>query len=105
MKKNAEGAWIFLNREYCPLGSDEAADYTYHTIFIKYTGRNIDAILEKIAETNYCERDNDGEIKQLWFYDDGTNPMNRDLSMRKSLFKRYFLIIEKLCELKVKPLR
>jgi len=80
MKRNDNGEWSFYNREYMPLGwTDSISDSQFAGLPINAKYKNLgEGNLLKLSHSGEASvrRDNKGEIKQLWFYDDRTNPMN-----------------------------
>jgi len=86
MRKNASGEWFFFNREYVPLGwnikrlssSGNGIDpYSELPIYTKYKKLR-DATLLKLAwdAEHGVQRNENGEIEKVFFYNDATNPQN-----------------------------
>lgn len=85
MKKNAEGEWMFFNREYVPLGwnsteshhKSEFGDFfSALPVYTNYKGLT-ESKLEKLAwGVEGVQRNQKGEIDRVFFYNDRTNPMN-----------------------------
>jgi len=82
MVKNEEGEWAVFNREYKPLGiRDKNADVDIfsrkniddYPVFTKYK-RLGEKTLLKLTEGLSVKRDDNGEIHQIYFYNDVTNP-------------------------------
>lgn len=105
IKKNSKGDWLAFNREYAPIGwnktsitSIEADDaFAEIPIYTNYKGLT-DAKLLKIAgDEKSLERDEQGKIKTVYLYNDGTNP-----SSKKEYWNDYFDKIKQLSILEVK---
>lgn len=80
MEKNANGEWFTFNREYVPLGWNSIEDKDklkkgLHT-FTKYKGLTENAILKIVTNPNYIQKNNEGEITTVFFYNDATNPQS-----------------------------
>jgi hypothetical protein len=87
MRRNEQGEWTFFNREYMPLGwnskdheiNGEKIQYPFSQfpIFTKYNSLGEKTLL-KLSHSGEesARRDENGEIDQLWFYNDGTNPQS-----------------------------
>ncbi len=67
-------------------------------IYTKYN-RFTERFLNELAEN--IEYDNNGKIKTIWLYHDGTNPMNQD-NMNNRYWKIYFDRLKKLSKLSKK---
>jgi hypothetical protein len=80
MRRNSNNKWFFFNREYLPLGwndkhaSKEDADLPIHT---RYTGLTENTLLKLSWNgEDSVKRDASGVIKEVFFYNDRTNPQN-----------------------------
>jgi hypothetical protein len=85
LKKNSKDEWFVFNREYVPLGwnSDEGREsifddksYSKFPVYTKYKGLTEGAILKIIKDTDRIQRNDDGEIVRVFFYNDKTNPQS-----------------------------
>jgi hypothetical protein len=85
MRKNNEGQWMCFNREYLPLGWNTSVA-NQHSIYgdffanlpvsTKYKGLT-DSKLQQLAwGEDGLEKDDEGKITMVFFYNDRTNPMN-----------------------------
>ena len=108
IKRNDKGEWMAFNREYMPLGySDESHKTTWHNdnlpIFTKYKGLT-EALLIKVAarDGESIKRNENGEICEVWLYNDATNPMNQT-SKNNSYWKLYWEKLEILSKRDIKP--
>jgi hypothetical protein len=80
IERNDNNEWFAFNREYMPLGwhtkSFENFDEKQHELISQtYTGMT-EALLLKLANPGSVDRDKNGKIYRIWFYNDRTNPMN-----------------------------
>jgi hypothetical protein len=81
-KINSKGECFVFNREYVPLGwnsdslkSDFADDKpTLLPIYTKYKGLSEDEILKIIKNPKAIQRNEEGRIHTVFFYEDKTNP-------------------------------
>lgn len=100
MKKTSKG-WYLYNRFYKPLGwasektiekiLEKDYDQFFENFSIEYsnlTDKNLRTIFKNGEKINLDEK---GDIIQIWFYNDRTNPVND-----ASQFPRYFEILERL---------
>jgi hypothetical protein len=105
MKRSQDGKkWAFFNREYSPLGYNESG--FYNTInddespfYVEYK-RLKEGTLQNLAwhPDAGLRRNEKGEIVQVFFYNDATNPAGKPNS--SPLWTNYFYCIEKLSKLK-----
>lgn len=99
MERNEKWEWFVFNREYKPLGWNtwEHIEKGEMPIFVKYEGLG-EATLLKLACNieSSVRRDENGEIYQIWFYNDATNPKDDHRH-----WPAYFERIKKLSKLKV----
>lgn len=104
ISKNEKGEWITFNREYMPLGYNSTSDrkglteYADQPVFSKFKGLNEKFLLKVIDNPVAIHRDENGEIFQVFFYDDSTNPSNRG---NGKYWDRYFDILKELAVLEV----
>ena len=93
ISRNDQDEWMAFNREYMPLGfsttdypkeHDMANPFPSLPIHTKYKGLT-EKILLSIAAKNgtAIERDDNGKISKVWFYDDGSNPLNQERESKK----------------------
>lgn len=83
-KSDKNNKWIAFNREYKPLGTNSSqgsfdlfgSEETLPQLYTEYKRLTDKAIL-KIFGEEMVRRDENGNIYQAWFYDDGTNPNNQ----------------------------
>lgn len=84
MFKNEEGEWAVFNREYKPLGiRDKKSNVDIflgkniddYPVFTKYRSLGEKTLL-KLAEGGSVHRNDNGEINQIYFYRDVTNPIH-----------------------------
>jgi hypothetical protein len=95
IRKLKDGSYIFLNREYKPLGfnTGDWIDYEEHPVSTRFTGINT-----KLASELSWE--NSGDVNEIYLYNDKTHPMNS-----KKYMDLYLAKIERLAKLKVKKTR
>jgi len=83
LKRNDENEWFCFNREYLPLGWNSKdnqesihKENTYETmpLYTKYKGLTENKILKIIKEPSSIQRDENGIINRVFFYNDETNP-------------------------------
>lgn len=100
--KNENDEWMAFNREYLPLGYNNYDDkqipgraYLDLPIYTKY--KNVsEASLESLGSFDSAVHRNDkGEIVKVFFYNDGTNPVNQSTE-KKHLWDDYFDKLKKL---------
>ena len=103
--KDADGKWMAFNREYLPLGFNDQSikrlpgeDYHEYPIYTRFNIPN--RILEDLANDCIPDRDENGEIIRIWFYNDGTNPTNITKGTKEA-WDLYFSKIKKLSSLEV----
>lgn len=104
---NDKGEWMAFNREYMPLGYNSTTykknpgkSYLEMPIYTKYKGLTEKFIIGLIDEPEQASRDENGEIRYVFLYNDGSNPTNGS-SRSKDLWERYFQKLEKLAKLSV----
>ena len=105
--KNEEGDWMAFNREYRPLGYNRFSDkeipgrgYGDLPIYSRYKNMS-DKILESLGSFETAVHRNDkNEIVKVFFYNDGTNPVNQTKDDSK-LWDEYFEKLKILSKLKV----
>jgi len=104
IQKNDNDEWFCFNREYLPLGWNSTEDkesihksYSYQRVPIhtKYEGLTENKILEIIKEPSAIQKDENGVINRVFFYNDGTNPRNSPKD-----WDDYFEIIKKFSQLR-----
>lgn len=106
--RNEKNEWMAFNREYLPLGYNDISQkkqpgkhYLELPIYTKYKLVS-ERLLIQLADDEYSiQRDENGKISKVFFYNDGTNPINQSRKNKK-LWNNYFLKLEKLSDLKVK---
>jgi hypothetical protein len=79
MRRNDKNEWYCFNREYKPLGFNQAnKQYKFvdYPIFTRYKAVTDQKLLEIAGGEDRMTRDEKGMIQAVWFYDDGDNPMN-----------------------------
>lgn len=105
--KNKKGEWMAFNREYMPLGFNNLKysignfpenEFKDLPIYTKFKGIT-EELLMKIADYDGgIKRNSEGQIIQIWLYNDGTNPMN-NLESDNSNWNIYWKKLELLCKL------
>lgn len=108
IKKNENNEWAAFNREYLPLGFidinfKQKLDFEI-PIYTKYYGITERFLLE-IANNSEGSviRDENGEIKMIFFYNDSTNPLNfKNCKNAQIAWNAYFNKLKKLSKLKKK---
>lgn len=106
--KNKNGQWMAFNREYMPLGYNNVdfkglpgRSYLDVPIYTKYKKLSDKLLLELAHNAEYgVKRDENGEINTVFFYNDGSNPINQ-LKDNKELWNRYFDKLKKLSKLQI----
>ena len=105
MKRNDQNQWFTHNREYVPLGwnSRDMKDLFYQEtgpaklpVYTEYKGLTEKAIFKVITEEQ-VQRDEDGNINHIFFYNDATNPMNDSKG-----WENYFKIIKAFSKFAIK---
>jgi hypothetical protein len=85
LKRNSSNEWFVFNREYVPLGWNSIKDqksifddksYSELPVHTKYKGLNDSVIASIFTDPESIHRDESGVIKSVFFYNDGTNPVN-----------------------------
>jgi hypothetical protein len=85
LRKNTKGEWFAFNREYVPLGWNSTAgaksifaDHGHqdYPVYTKYKGLTEKEILKIITDHDRIQRNTEGEIESIFFYDDRTNPQS-----------------------------
>ena len=85
LKKTVNNEWYVFNREYMPLGwNTEDGQQSIHVetaynefpIRTKYKGLTEKAILKILPNPDRIQRDKDGQIVTIFFYEDKTNPQS-----------------------------
>lgn len=106
LQKNKDGEWMAFNREYMPLGfntkdywvpTSEGEDPRYgdlpiFTKFPKFTDEIMKGI---IGDEDFIHRDEKGNIKTVFFYDDSTNPVNRKENLAEH-YSKYWTKLQRL---------
>ncbi len=106
--RNAKGEWMAFNREYRPIGFNDSSEkgnpgssYLKLNVYSNY-GVISEQILLDLAEIESAIQRNDtGEIIKVFFYDDGTNPVNQSNDTLK-LWEAYFSKLKRLSKIKIK---
>lgn len=98
MQKNEKGEWMFFNREYNPLGSvvrdHEVNEQQYYCRYVKLD----DSLLTGLAEVGSIDRNEQGEITRIWFYNDSTTPAG--MKVNNELWDKYTSKLKRLCALR-----
>lgn len=103
--KNENDEWMAFNREYMPLGYNDCdhkshvAGYTDIPVYTKYERLTDKFLIELAGGSGGVQRNEKGEINRVFFYDDGTNPVNQSKD-KKELWENYFEKLKKLSKLK-----
>jgi hypothetical protein len=100
MKRNEKGEWACFNREYLPLGTKDDFPKTMSEVNFIYTPYRYvteEFLLSISYSINNLDRDEQGRIERIWFYNDRSNPMNFN---SKANWTSYFNKIKKLSKLK-----
>lgn len=103
--RNENGEWMAFNREYLPLGFNDA----YHKfensknfdgipVFTNYKGLTQNKLLKIAGVEKNIIRNEQGEIIKIFLYDDGTNPVNQHKDS-KLLWDQYFSKLNSLAKL------
>ncbi|QLH47496.1 MAG: hypothetical protein HWD58_18850 [Bacteroidota bacterium] len=103
IKRNSNDEWFAFNREYVPLGWNTTENhesiykenaYGHLPVYTKYKGLTEKKILGIIKDSTAIQREEDGTISRVFFYNDATNPKNSPEN-----WKDYFELIKKFSEL------
>lgn len=101
ISRNDQDEWMAFNREYMPLGfsttdypkennpTDHFPNLPIHT---KYKGLTEKVLLSIAVDSGgepAIERDENGKINKVWFYDDRSNPRNQERESKK-VWDSYF---------------
>lgn len=105
--KNDKNEWAVFNREYQPLGftireheSVPQGSFDHLPIRAKYNRLTEKVLLEIAFDSDKgVYRNEQGEIYQIFLYNDGTNPVNLD---EDKLWDDYFKRLKKLSKLSLK---
>ncbi|MFN3851342.1 MAG: hypothetical protein ACK4NY_18035 [Spirosomataceae bacterium] len=90
--------WFVFNREYLPLGWNDKSkqqsifdenSYSEFPVHTKYDGLTERAILKIIKDSEAIQRDENGKLKTIFFYNDGRNPKSNP-----EHWNNYFKIIK-----------
>lgn len=104
IQRNGDNEWFCFNREYLPLGWNSKEEhesihqeniYDSIPLYTKYKGLTEKRILQIIKEPSAIQRDKDGTINRVFFYNDGTNP-----KISPKHWGDYFEIIKQFSQLK-----
>lgn len=103
---NKEGYWMVFNRESKPIGFNIQSEINFSTenettpaMFSFYPLLSDSLILELIDyDESSVKRDNLGNIKKFWLYNDQTNPMNQR-EKENEYWKTYWNRLESLAKL------
>lgn len=100
--KNQNGEWMAFNREYLPLGFTDlklkgspGVDYGDLSVYTCYNNVN-ESILEKLtllSEGCTVQKDANGNIDRIYFYNDKTNPTSKN-GDSSSKWAKYFAILQ-----------
>lgn len=104
--KNENNEWVAFNREYLPLGFNDTnlkkrpgEDYQGYPIYTKYKGLTEKLLIKLAWGEKGIIRNEKGEIKTIFFYNDGTNPQNQSKD-KVYLWEAYFEKIKTISKLK-----
>lgn len=105
--KNENGEWMAFNREYLPIGynnrelkGDPGKSYLNLPVYTKYKKISQKLLLELADSEHAIQYNNAGDITKVFFYNDGTNPMNQSKE-KKQLWDKYFDKLKKLSKLEI----
>ena len=85
LKINSNGEWFIFNREYVPLGFNSTdghesifddKSFSKFPVYTKYKGLTENAIIKIIKNPDAIQRDEEGKIVRVFFYNDKTNPQS-----------------------------
>lgn len=103
--RNDKNEWMAFNREYMPLGYNDTSfkgapgyDFQDKPIYTAYKNLTEKLLLELANKPTSIDRDENNKIKRVYFYDDGTNPVN-SMKDKPELWQRYFEKLKKLSQL------
>ena len=107
--KNEKNEWMAFNREYMPLGYNDEnykrlPGNSYMDLPVYTSYKNIsESLLIELAhhKEGGIQRDDEGNIKKVFLYNDQTNPVNQSKD-NQVLWNEYFEKIKKLSKLKIK---
>lgn len=96
--RNDNGEWLAFNREYLPIGFNssnykdnfhinDTSNFPIHTSYKGLTEKKLLSLAGDDASA--IKRNDDNEIITVFFYSDGTNPVNQSSDDRE-LWKQYF---------------
>ena len=98
--RNEKGEWMAFNREYMPLGfNDTRYDSRVpnalpsEPIWTKYKALHDKTLIALAYDQTGYDRNDDGDIVQVWFYNDGSNP---SATNKKEHWDAYFDKIKRL---------
>ena len=103
MRRNEKNQWYCFNREYKPLGFNQAHmqyKFVNYPIFTLYRGITDQKLIEIAGDESKVDRDEKGIIQAIWFYDDGSNPSRCGAKSQK-LWADYFNKIHQVSLLQV----
>lgn len=106
IERNNDGAWTAFNREYLPIGFSKREfgksreDYADLPIFRKYKNLTDGFLVELACDKDAISRNENGEIVQIWFYRDSTNPVNSP-GKNTEIWESYFDKIKRLSIIEV----
>lgn len=110
IERNEQGEWVAFNREYSPLGYSEKSSLTIEDeikktnapLYCKYNRITEQTLLKlAIKGEESVRRDEEGNIKRIWLYDDSTNP-NHSANKLINHYAEYWKKLEILAKLSVK---
>lgn len=108
--KNENDEWMVFNREYMPLGFNDqnfkehvGISYQDKPIYTKFIGLTEKVLIEVAFDPiKGIIRDENGKIKTVFFYNDGSNPTNQGKSSEEKSWNEYFKKLRRLSKLKRK---
>lgn len=84
--RNNKGRWMAFNRDFLPIGVNKKASLKSSLysiienlpVYTNYYGLTEEILLSiSVHDSQTIERDENGEIKGIWLYNDLTNPINK----------------------------
>lgn len=103
MRQLAAGKWHCFNREYAPIGwNDNTRDSDLKELISSlpietaYKGLTEDHILQIVKDAKAIHKDSEGNITEVFFYDDSINPQ-----VNQENWDRYTKILSELTKFEV----
>jgi hypothetical protein len=115
IRRDADGQWMAFNREYLPLGfaSEDFSQsmgglpsawtpYSDYPVYSKYKNLSKKILMQIALNEDKVNRDENGEIYEVFFYDTASNPINQQTKANQiRAFTEYFERITPLLRLKI----